>query len=96
MKAQVVGTQSLYTAVFRKNAGVWVTLCLENGLVGQGNSKGKALEKLQEAIVSFEEVCQVEPDVYTTPIAVEELHEFLTITENQPAMKSYELRAVYA
>ena len=63
---------------------------------GPGKLKREGAGKLQEAIVSFEEVCQVEPDVYTTPIAVEELHEFLTITENQPAMKSYELRAVYA
>ena len=39
-----------YTVVLRKSGNYWVALCLENGLVGQGNTKENAIEKLKEAI----------------------------------------------
>ena len=88
--------QSLYTMVFREHAGVWVVLCLENGLVGQGASKEDASRKLQEAIGSFEEVRKGEEDIYAAPISIRELHEFLTYDTNQPAAGRYELCAMYA
>lgn len=84
-----------YTIVFRKSAEQWVALCLENGLVGQGATKTKAAERLQQAIASFDEGTQDLRDVYRSSISVRELHEFLTFDEVQP-VTSYELRAVYA
>jgi len=84
-----------YTIVFRRSAGHWVALCLENGLVGQGTTKAKAADRLHEAITSFDEGTQGQQDVHRAPISVRELHEFLTFDEGQP-VTSYELRAVYA
>jgi predicted RNase H-like HicB family nuclease len=88
--------KALYTVVFRKSAGNWVALCLENGLVGQGRTKVRALQKLDEAVQSLEEVYETDPDVHTAPISIGELHEFLTFPEIQPSIRTYELRAVYA
>ena len=45
-----------YTLVLRRSGGYWVALCLENGLVGQGDTKERAVEKLMEVIASFEDV----------------------------------------
>ena len=42
-----------YTVVLRKSAGYWLALCLENGIVGQGDTKDNAIGKLKEAIESF-------------------------------------------
>lgn len=94
-KGQVRQMEPSYTIVFRKSAGQWVALCLENGLVGQGATKSKAAERLHQAIVSFDEGTQDQSDVYRSPISVRDLHEFLTFDEGQP-ITSYELRAVYA
>jgi len=85
-----------YTMVFRKSGDAWVALSLENGLVGQGDTKEKAMEKLKEAIASFEEIYGTEDDVYNAPISVRELHEFLALEESRSTIGSYELRAVYA
>lgn len=85
-----------YTTVLRKSGDYWVALCLENGLVGQGNSKEKAVAKLKEAIDSFEEVVRTEEEAYSAPLSIKELHEFLTVEGREPAGESYELRAVYA
>lgn len=85
-----------YTLVLRKSGSYWVALCLENGLVGQGNTKEEAVEKLKEAIVSFEEVRKSEADIYSAPLSVKELHEFLTVEGVEPILEPFELRAVYA
>ena len=42
-----------YTMVLRKSGEYWVALCLENGLVGQGNTKDEAIQKLKESIGIF-------------------------------------------
>ena len=68
-----------YTLVLRRSGGYWVALCLENGLVGQGNTKEGAVEKLKEAIISFEDVRKSKADTYSAPISIKELHEFLTV-----------------
>lgn len=81
-----------YTAVLRRSGDYWVALCLENGLVGQGSTKEAAVEKLKEAIDSFEEVCNNEIDVYNAPLSIKELHEFLTIEGKEPVLEEYELR----
>ena len=85
-----------YTAVLRKSENFWVALCLENGLVGQGNHQETAIEKLKEAIQSFRDVLEHEPDVYSAPLSIKELHEFLDVEEQGPSSGSYELRAVNA
>jgi predicted RNase H-like HicB family nuclease len=85
-----------YTAVLRRSGGFWVSLCLENGLVGQGNTKENAIQKLREAIQSFQDVFEQESDVFSAPLSVGELHEFLTVQQEEPAPDSYELRAVNA
>ena len=85
-----------FTTVLRKSGDYWVALCLENGLVGQGNSKKKAVQKLKEAIDSFKEVAQKDEDIYNAPLSIKELHEFLTVETREPGTESYELRAVYA
>ncbi|PSM48383.1 hypothetical protein C7Y66_14695 [Chroococcidiopsis sp. CCALA 051] len=68
-----------YTVVLRQSAGYWVALCLENGIVGQGNSQEDAVNKLKEAIDSFQLVYDKETNIYHAPISIEELHEFRTI-----------------
>ncbi|MCL1467793.1 type II toxin-antitoxin system HicB family antitoxin [Argonema galeatum] len=68
-----------YTVVLRQSSGYWVALCLENGLVGQGNTQEESISKLKEAIESFQNVYETEGTVYKAPISIEELHEFLTV-----------------
>ena len=67
-----------YTVIIIKNAGNWVSLCLENGLVGQGNTPEQSIDKVKQAIESFSEVYESESDVYLSPLSINELHEFLT------------------
>ncbi|WP_315790734.1 type II toxin-antitoxin system HicB family antitoxin [Fischerella sp. JS2] len=69
-------------------------MCLENGIVGQGNTQEGAVSKLKEAIDSFEDVYETEINIYKAPISIKELHEFLTIEEQNSEI--YELRKVYA
>jgi predicted RNase H-like HicB family nuclease len=85
----------LYTAIVKKSANYWVSLCLENGLVGQGNTPEQSIDKLKQAIDSFSEVYESESDVYLSPLSINELHEFLTL-EDAEASDTYELRKVYA
>ena len=85
-----------HTLVLRRSGECWVALCLENGLVGQGDTKEAAVQKLKEAIESFDEVRQEKNDIYTAPLSIKELHEFLTVEGSDPAAEPYELRAVNA
>jgi len=68
-----------YTVVLRQSSSYWVALCLENGLVGQGSNPEDSISKLKEAIESFQEVYEMETNVYNAPISIEELPEFLTV-----------------
>ncbi len=68
-----------YTAVLRQSGKHWVALCLENGIVGQGETQDEAITKLKQAIESFEEVDEFKPDIYCAPVPIDELHEFLTV-----------------
>jgi predicted RNase H-like HicB family nuclease len=70
---------NFYTLILRKSGNYWIALCIENGIVGQGDSKEDAIRKLKEAVVSVEDALKTESDVYCAPIAMKELHEFLTI-----------------
>jgi len=87
--------RDFYTVVIRKSADYWVALCLENGLVGQGNTPEQSIDKLKQAIESFSEVYEAESNIYLSPLAINELHEFLTLEDGE-ASDTYELRKVYA
>ena len=68
-----------YSLILRKSGNYWIALCLENGIVGQGDSKEDAISKLKEALACVEDALKTESDVYCVPIAMKELHEFLEI-----------------
>ncbi|MDZ7759328.1 MAG: hypothetical protein U5L00_03615 [Desulfovermiculus sp.] len=85
-----------YTSVLRRSGQYWVALCLENGLVGQGLSKEEALGKLKEAIDSLMEVQGLEDKLSHTTIAINELHEFLTIEETDVKKEPFEMWTVNA
>lgn len=72
-----------YTVVLRQSSGYWLALCLKNGIVGQGNTQEEAVNKLKEAIESFEMVYESESDIYKYPISIDELHEFLFVEEKE-------------
>jgi predicted RNase H-like HicB family nuclease len=86
---------NFYTVILRKSADYWVSLCLENGLVGQGETREKAIDKLKEAIDSFWEIYHDQANIHTSPIPIDELHEFLTVGDAETS-ETYELRKVYA
>jgi predicted RNase H-like HicB family nuclease len=53
-----------YTVVLRQSTAYWVALCLENGIVGQGNTQENAISKLKEAIESFQTIYDTESNIY--------------------------------
>jgi predicted RNase H-like HicB family nuclease len=83
-----------YTSVLRRSAGHWVALCLENGIVGQGKTKEEAVASMKAGVDSFISVMEDDPSIYTAPLSIKELHEFLTVEgiEDEPL----EMRTVYA
>jgi predicted RNase H-like HicB family nuclease len=68
-----------YTLVLRQSSNYWVALCLENGIVGQGETQETAVQKLKEAIESVQPIAVANKDVYSEPVSIKELHEFLKI-----------------
>ena len=85
-----------YTTVLRKSGPYWVVLCLENGIVGQGHTKEKAVARLKEAIDSIEEIRKAEEDIYSAPLSIKELHEFLMVEGLESVSEPLEMRALYA
>lgn len=85
-----------YTVVLRQSASYWVALCLENGLVGQGRNQEDSIKQLKEAIDSFQEAYEAEKNIYSTPISIEALHEFLSVEGVKPTSEKFELRAIHA
>jgi predicted RNase H-like HicB family nuclease len=85
-----------YTTVLRKSGLYWVALCLENGIVGQGHTKEKAVANLKEAIDSVEEAKEVDSDIYSAPLSIKELHEFLMVEGLESVLEPLEMRALYA
>jgi predicted RNase H-like HicB family nuclease len=85
-----------YTLVLRQSAGCWVALCLENGIVGQGDTQDTAIQKLKEAIDSVQMINEIDKDIESAPVSIGALHEFLSIGSQKPTLETYELRAVYA
>jgi predicted RNase H-like HicB family nuclease len=68
-----VHSMNFYTVVLRQSTDYWVALCLENGIVGQGNTQENAISKLKEAIDSFIDVCGTETNLYQAAIPIQEL-----------------------
>jgi len=87
---------NLYTAVLRKSGPYWVALCLENGTVGQGNTKETAILKVKEAIESISEALRTDSSIYSGPVPIKELHEFLTVESAETIQGPLEMRALYA
>ena len=85
-----------FTMVLRKSGNDWVALCLENGLVGQGMTKEESIRKLKKAIECVVDIKKTEENVYSAPISIKELHEFLTIEGEELGSQTFELRAVNA
>jgi predicted RNase H-like HicB family nuclease len=75
---QTLTSTSLYTAVLRHSADYWVALCLENGIVGQGDTQAQALATLKEAIASWQEAYLDDGEIYSAAVSINALHEFLT------------------
>jgi hypothetical protein len=50
----------------------------QNLFILAGNDE--EIEKLKEAIDSLQDISQLEPNVQSNAISIQELHEFLTIT----------------
>jgi predicted RNase H-like HicB family nuclease len=97
-----VTSNSFYTLILRQSGEYWVALCLENGIVGQGETQEIAIAQLQIAIDSMADIYSSEPEIIKS-ISIKELHEFLEIvdlennhiaTNNQREV--YELHKVYA
>jgi len=85
-----------YTAVLRQSSGYWVALCLENGIVGQGETVEGAIATLKDAIASVESIHDRPAAFQSRPVPIHELHEFLTIESESPQSDVYELRTVHA
>ena len=87
---------NFYTVVLKQSSEYWVALCLENGIVGQDKTQNDAIAKLKEVIESLQEIDQPELDIYSAPISIKKLHEFLMLELVEPTTEVYELRAVSA
>jgi len=84
------------TTVLSRSGPHWVALCLENGIVGQGDTKENAVVKLKEAIGSIEEVRRTDEDICSAQLSIKELHEFLTVEGAETLSEPLEMRALYA
>lgn len=73
-----------------------MALCLENGAVSQGSTKEEAFSKMREVVASLELAFSDDPSLYTAPIPINELHEFLSIEGQEPTSETYELMALHA
>jgi len=93
---QTLTSTSLYTAVLRQSTDYWVALCLENGIVGQGETQAQALAKLKEAIASWQEACLDDGEIYSAAVSINALHEFLTFENAEPRVDGFELKVIYA
>lgn len=85
-----------YTIVLKKSESYWVALCLENGCVGQGHSRKTAIANLKDAIDSIVEARKTDADIYSEPLSIKELHEFLTVEAPLPITMPLEMRTLYA
>ncbi len=71
-----------YTAILKQSGIYWVALCLENSIVGQGNTQEHAINQLKDATESFQSVYETEDNIYSSPLPREELQEFLIMSDS--------------
>jgi predicted RNase H-like HicB family nuclease len=96
-----INQNKFYTLVIRPSEDYWVALCLENGIVGQGETQDQAIENIQAAIESMTDIYRTEPELVRS-ISIPELHEFLEISNvdrervNSDRREIYELHKIYA
>jgi len=83
-----------FTSALRKSNGKWVALCLENGIVGQGETQEEAINNLKDAVESYCDAVRDDPSIDQLPLSIRELHEFLKIEGS--ICEIMELRAIYA
>jgi len=67
----------MFTIILKKSGKQYVSLCLENMVVGCGRTKGEAIENVKEAIFSYLDSIEDGMSV-ERPIPLDLLHEFLT------------------
>ena len=84
-----------YTYTTRRIGKYVLSLYLENGVTAQGITKEEALEKLNDALTSLKEAIADNPEIGTSPISINELHEFIT-AGNESLTEVLELHAVNA
>ena len=84
----------LYSVILREFENNFLALCLENGVTAEGKSKEEALISLNDAIESLESALLEDENISTAPIAIKELHEFLTYQGKFES--SFELKPIYA
>jgi predicted RNase H-like HicB family nuclease len=70
-----------YTIILKKSGKQYVSLCLENMVVGCGKTKDEAIESIKEAILSY--LDSIEGMSIERPISFELLHEFLSEGEGE-------------
>ncbi len=82
-----------YTIILKKSGKQYVSLCLENMVVGCGMTKKEAIENVKNAIRSYVDSLEEGMNL-ERPISLKLLHEFLAETEDRigateevPAMK---------
>lgn len=83
-----------YTIILKKSGKQYVSLCVENMVVGCGMSKEEAIENVKNAIRSYVDSLE-EGMSLERPISLKLLHEFLEeekqqrvgVAEEVPAMK---------
>ena len=54
------------------------------------------MSQLKEAIDSIEQARAEDRDIFSAPLSIKELHEFLTIEGVEPTTQAIEMRALYA
>lgn len=72
----------MFTIILKKSGKQYVSLCLENMVVGCGKTKDEAIESLKEAILSYLDSTE-EGMSLERPIPLDLLHEFLSEGEEE-------------
>ena len=71
-----------YTIILKKSGKQYVSLCLENMVVGCGMTKEEAIENVKNAIQSYGDSFEEEMSL-ERPVPLKLLHEFLAEAEEE-------------
>ncbi len=67
----------VFTIVIKRSGEQFVTLCLELGVAGTGDTRDEALENTRDAIESYLEAMDADGLAPERAVPLEQLHEFL-------------------